>query len=601
MAETPMNAPSMAFVAPSGVQIVSPDSQINSPVAATTGAVVQQGQQMLSGSDKNTPPGPPIFKWNKYDLCWNAYWGTGGYYDGTVLKKLRIELDDDYLIRRSLTFYRNFFKQIIDATYKPVFSAGYTRVTKVNEVIDKEGKLAPLWNGFMENVDNRHRTLGQFTKRVVKNARILGVCYVVVDNFPEIPKDMLVADALKNRKFPYVYIRLPQQVEEKMVVLDDFCKIQEIVFKEAPEKVINPDTKAEEMEPRWRRWTTEYSVMLRKDKDGNFIEIIKSKREHGLDEVPVIPVMSSEAEDDTVLPHPSFYDLCRCNWAIFNWDSYEAQTIVATMYPTLVLPRPSGTEVSNLQSMGRQQALLAPPSENGSTPAEPKYLDYPTTCFQAVNDYIQTLIDDLFRQAGQLGVSAKATAGAKGQSGVSKSYDFYAQSFVLKESSKMAVNCETEIARIFKLYVIGEKFDYESNYEEDFEPEEDPEADVKLYGDYIALNPGPKGKALAMKQMTHSIFDDAEEDDVSEVIEEIDEQLKTDLKDKQDVTEETPEEKAAREAAEAAALADAERLRQETLGKPPASQNPATPPNKKAVKKGTPRRGFSIKKKGGAA
>jgi hypothetical protein len=273
------------------------------------------------------------------------------------------------------------------------------------------------------------------------------------------------------------------------------------------------------------------------------------------------------------------------------------------MYPTLILPRPSGTEISNLQSMSRQQALLAPPAENGSTPAQPQYLDYPTNCFVAVKDYIQALIDDMFRQAGQLGVSAKASASVNGQSGISKSYDFYAQTHVLKESSKMARDCETKIARMFKLYVPGENFEYESHYEEDFEPEENPEADVKLYGDYIALSPGPKGKALAMKQMTHSVFDDADEDDVSEVIKEIDEQLVSDLKDGQDIDDESPEEKAAREAAEAEALAEAERLRQELLsgGKKPPEKTPPTPPNKKAVKKGAPRRGFSIKKKGGAA
>lgn len=593
------NFPSMQFIAPSGVGIVGPSDQINSPVAATTGAVVQQSQQMLSGSDKNTPPGPPIFKWNKYDLCWNAYWGTGGYYDGTVLKKLRIELDDDYLIRRSLTFYRNFFKQIIDSTYKPVFSVGSTRETKVNDVVDKEGTLAPFWNGFMENADNRHRSIGQFTKRVVKNSRILGVCYVVVDNFPDIPKDMLAQDALKDRKYPYVYIRLPQQVEEKFVVLDDFCKIQEIIFKEAPEKVMNPDTHVVEMEKRWRKWTTMLSVRLKKDKDGNFVEIPGSKREHNLNEVPVIPVMSSEVEDDTVLPHPTFYDLCRCNWAVFNWDSYEAQTIIATMYPTLTLPRPSGTEISNLQSMSRQQALLVPPAENGTSPAQPGYLDYPTNCFEAVSNYIQVLIDDLFRMAGQLGVSAKATAGAKGQSGVSKTYDFFAQEHVLKESSKMAKTCEQEIARMFKLYVIGEVFDYEARYEEDFEPAETPDEDVKLYGDYIGLNPGPKAKALAMKQLAHSIFDDADEDDLSEVIEEIDDTLKDDLKNKQDIPEETPEEQAAREAdlAKAAALAAAG-IQTTVEGQ---GGEPAAPPPKKAVKKGAPKRGFSIKKKGGAA
>jgi hypothetical protein len=564
--------PSMQFITPSGMQVVGPADQVNSPVAASTGAIVQQGQQMLSGSDKNTPPGPPIFKWNKYDLCWNAYWGTGGFYDGTVLRKMLVELDDQYLLRRALTFYRNFFKQIIDATYKPVFSEGVTRATTINDVVDKDGKLTPLWHGFLENVDNRHHTIGQFTKRAVKNARILGVCYVVVDNFPDAPE--LAKDALKDRRFPYIYTRLPQQVEEKYTVLDEFCKIQQVIFKESP-VIVKDANNLPEQEKRWKKWTTEYSVMMRENKETRELEeIADTLRPYELGEVPIIPVMSSESEDDTVLPHPTFYDICRCNWAIFNWDSYEARTICASMYPTLTLPRPSGTEVSNLQAMSPQQGMYVPPSENGVVPAQPKWLDYPVTCFEAVNLYIQTLIDDLFRQAGQMGVTAKATTGMKGQSGVSKSYDFHAQHFVLKESSKMAKNTELEIARMFKLYVTNEVFDYEVHYEEDFGPDEDPDDDVKLYGDYIALNPGPKGKALAMKQMTHSVFDDADEEDVQAVLDEIDEQLTNEMKDKQDVPPITPEEQAALDAAAA---------------------EPPTPP--KQVKKGAPKRGFSFKNK----
>ena len=570
--------PSMQFVAPSGIQVVGPSDQVNAPVAAQTGAVVQQSQQMLSGSDKNTPPGPPIFKWNKYDLCWNAYWGTGGFYDGTVLRKMLVELDDQYLLRRALTFYRNFFRHIIDSTYKPVFSEGVTRTTKVNDVVDEDGKLAPFWDAFQDDVDHRHHSIGQFTKQAVKNARILGVCFVVVDNFPEFPE--LAKDALKDRKFPYVYVRLPQQVEEKHIILDEFCRIQQIIFRESPEEVVNKEGQTE-LEKRWKKWTPAYSVKLRMDKDnGQFVEIASTKVEYNLGEVPVIPVMSSETEGDTVLPHPTFYDLCRCNWAIFNWDSFEARTICASMYPVLTLPRPSGTEVSNLQAMSPQQGLFVPPAENGTTPAQPRWLDYPVTCFEAVDKYIQTLIDDLFRQSGQAGVTPRVKQGT-GPSGLSKSYDFQAQHYILKESSKMAKCCEREVARIFQLYVTSEKFDYEVHYEEDFGPDEDPDQDVKLYGDYLALQPGPKAKALAMKMLAHSIFDDAEEDDLQEVIKEIDEELLNEQKDKTDIP--PPD-----QVPPVPPVPD--------QGQPPASPSPPVPP--KTVKKGPPKRGFSVRKKG---
>ena len=577
--------PSVSSLYPSGVG-EGGDSQINSPVAASTGAGPQQGTSTLSGSDKNTPPGPAVFKWNKYGFCWDAYWGTGGFYDGTVLRKMLIELDDQYLLRRALTFYRNIFRQIIDATYKPVFSEGNTRTVEVNGVSGEN--VAPLFQAFLKDADCKRNPLSQFTKRAVKNARILGVCFVVVDNYGEVPE--LLKDQIQARRFPYVYIRLPQQVEEKFLELDEVGRLRQIAFKELPEAVFDEKTQRTEMEPRWKKWTTSYSVKMRWNKEsGAHEEIPGTMIAYNIGEIPIIPVMSSESEDGTVLPHPTFYDICRCNWAVFNWDSFNTITAIGSLYPTLVLPRPTGTEVSNLQGMGRQQGLWAPPSENGTIPAEIRWLDYPTGCYEALKGSIQELIDDMFRQAGQQGVTAQVKSGQK-QSGISKSYDFHAQSFVLKESAKMAKDCEQEIARIFQLYV-NESFDFEVHYEEDFEPEENPSDDVQLYGDYLALRPGPKAEGLAKKMLAHSIFDDADPEDLQEVLDEIDDQVKNAGKDAVDIPpEETPEEIAAREAKESEGTkkADVFAASQKLL-----DSNKAL---KKQVQK-VAKRGYSIKKK----
>ena len=191
-----------SFLAPSGVQATGAYDQINDPVSVSTGAPVATAQNTLSGSDKNTPPGPAIFKLNKFDVMWQAYWGTGGFYDGTILRKMTTEVDDQYLLRRAISFYRNFLKQIIDATYKPVFSDGVMRTTKIGEQIDNDGDIAPQWNAFLENVDNRRHGIGSFCKRAVKNARILETCFVIIDNFPNIPADLDVKTAVKNRIFP---------------------------------------------------------------------------------------------------------------------------------------------------------------------------------------------------------------------------------------------------------------------------------------------------------------------------------------------------------------------------------------------------------------
>ena len=570
---------------PSGINADNGSYQINDPVAASTGAGVQSGQQSMSGSEKNTPPGPAIFKWNKYDFCWNAYWGTGGFYDGTVLRKMLVELDDQYLLRRALTFYRNMYRQIIDATYKPVFGEGNTRTVGVNGV--SGDNVAPIFQAFLKDADCKRNPLTQFTKRAVKNARILGVCFVVVDNYSDIPA--LQKDQIDARRFPYVYIRLPQQVEEKFLQMDDVGRLVQIVFKENPVEVENPKTHVMEIERRWKKWTPYFSVVMRfNNETAKYEDLPGTQVNYNLGEIPIIPVMSSEAEDNTVLPHPTFYDIARCNWSIFNWDSWNAITAAGALYPTLVLPRPSGTEVSALQSMGRQQGLLAPPGEPDTTPAEIRWLDYPTGTYEALKGSIQDLVNEMFRQAGQQGVTAQVKSG-QNQSGISKSYDFQAQQFILKESSKMAKDCESEIHRMFCLYV-NEPSEFEVHYEEDFEPEENPSDDVQLYGDFIALGGlGPKAKGLALKMCAHAIFNDADPEDVAAVIAEIDEQIKNGELDKRDIPEippgETPEQKAAREAAEAAAAGGDVEV---------PHPKPEFPPKK--VNK-TAKRGYSLKNK----
>ena len=567
------------FIAPSGIQTVGMSDQVNTPVEASTGALVQSNAAVLSGSDKNTPPGPPIYKWNKYDFLWHAYWGTGGFYDGSVLRKLLTEIDDQYTLRRAVSYYRNFFCQIIDATYKPVLAEPVTRVTEVNDVVDEDGNLAPLWNSFLDNVDNRNHKMEQFMKRVVRASRILEVCYIVMDNYRVTSED--VKTAKETRQFPYIYLRLPQQVEESLTQVDEFSKLLQICFKERPEKVIDKGGQEVE-EARWKLWTRNYSVKLKKDKDTRkFVELPGTQVVYNFNEVPVIPVMSTDSEDDTVLPHPRFYSVARCGWSVYNFDSAESRAIYAQMFPILAMPQPRTSDIPTGMASNPMQGVYLAAAENGVTPAEPKYIEYPTRDFEAIDKFTQELIDDMFRQAGQLGVSGVSTQ-AKPQSGISKSYDFHASHFVLKESAKMLQFAEEEVARWFKLYV-PENFTYEASYCDDYSPDADPQKEVTVYGGYIQLDPGIKGKALALKEASRAVFAGADEDELQEVISDIDEHAMDE--DKVDETDQVPPEE---EQTPAEAIKEALGIKQPDEEKTPVKQ----------VKKSLPTSSrFSIKTK----
>ena len=90
----------MQYMAPSGVQVDTQSTQILDPVSASTGAPANVAGSVLSYSDKNSPPGPPIYKLNKYDIMWQAYWGTAGFYDTQFIQLRR-------LFELPINFYNN--------------------------------------------------------------------------------------------------------------------------------------------------------------------------------------------------------------------------------------------------------------------------------------------------------------------------------------------------------------------------------------------------------------------------------------------------------------------------------------------------------------
>jgi hypothetical protein len=509
----------------SGMGLMDPGAGINLPIAATTGSgtSAQTAQSSISGTSRNTPKKPPIFRINHYDFMLNAYFGTGGFKDGTILDKSQIELDDEFLERRATTHYRNFVPQIIDATYIPVFACGATRKTEVNGVLDEAGKLAPLWNAFLDNVDCRHRHIGTFMKKIARYARLLSVSFIVIDNFPLV--SLFRTDALKNRTFPFAYMRLPQQVETAFLELDDFCQITKIAFRERPEKMKDPKTGQIIDDPRWKLWTKDYSVKLRKNDKGDWQEMKETQVTLGLDECPVIPVMPGEVEEDTILPHPQFYQVAKCNWSIYNLDSWQIRLVRSQMFPIPCLPKTSDANSNTIQAMGPLRGLWLPPNggPNQETYPLPMYLAPPTGPYTELGNTVKDLREDIFRQAGQQGVEGVPT------SGKAEAYRFQAKEWVLKESAKMVQNAEEAISRIFQQYVRSEQHDFTSLYEEDYHPE-DPDSTVKLYGDYIALDPGVSGRALALEQVTRSVFNDLDDEEVQPVIDEIREKAKEDKK-----------------------------------------------------------------------
>ena len=131
-------------------------------------------------------------KLNPYLFCSHAYEGDAGFRDGNYLIPFERELF--YPKRKTFSAYRNFVKPIINAIVDPVFSSKIIRETEND-----------LFQEFIYNCDNKGTDLHYFSKEIATLARLHGVCFVVMDNFSEVPDTR--SEAIAQRKLPYIYIQ----------------------------------------------------------------------------------------------------------------------------------------------------------------------------------------------------------------------------------------------------------------------------------------------------------------------------------------------------------------------------------------------------------
>jgi hypothetical protein len=512
---TPSAPNAMDMLAPSGVGQARFD-QTNMPLAATLGLSPGNTVQSIpTGTERNSPIGPAIFKWDKYNFMLNAYYGTGGFYDGTSIVKSTIEKDDQYLERRSTAYYRNFVRPIIDAMYTPVFSIEAAREVKVNDTIDKDGKLVPVFTAFMKNVDAKGNCLQLFSEKIIRYSRILGISFIVMDNHPAEAIPVKTEEQINARKFPYVYMRLPQQVEPELLQLDEFGNIMQIGFREKPEVTINPITKQRTEDPRWKVWTSMFSVLYKMN-DKKELEMIPGTEVfHNLNRVPVQPICSSEVEDDNFLPHPSYYDIAKCNWALYNFDSARTRLTRSQMFAMLCMPKTEGSVAATPLS-----GIELPTNTPEFSYPLPFYLAPPVGPYAEVGNMERDLKEDLYRLADQHGVSGVQGVN-KAASGVSKSYDFQANNWVLKKSAQMAQLCEGKIAELFQLYVPSEKFEFKAQYEDNYNPGSTPD-ELDGAANYLNLpGLGKVAKKEALKKASIKYFEGLDDDTMQEIIDDI--------------------------------------------------------------------------------
>lgn len=377
---------------------------------------------------------------DNYDLLDNAYKGSGGFVDGSYLVPHVRETPDKYSRRQALSYYANYVAPVVNSLVDPIFRKSAIR--------DWDGRKieSTMFSNFQKDVDRRGTKIAKFMKRAAKIAQLHAVCFIVVDNVPELALN--IADAIKNRQYPYAYTVRPKQVKSyqcnKSGILTSIT--YEIYSKQATGSLVTKITE------RWT-WT---ETTWKREADGN-----TSEGEHKLGVLPVIPLFSTDTDDGDMMPISEMVSIARTNLAIFNISSELRELLRNQAFAILTYPVTKNVDKTNLEKLvtGTENML----GYDGEGRSAPSFIAPPADQAALLQNELQRLVEEIYRMASLtsvVGVQQKA-------SGVAKEWDFEQTNQVLADLSDNCENAEISMAKLFELWT-NTTIDYVCNYPDDF-------------------------------------------------------------------------------------------------------------------------------------
>jgi hypothetical protein len=409
---------------------------------------------------------------NIYTFCSNTYHGSGGYVNGDNGYLVKYDRETDLHRRQKLVYLKNYVKGCLDSVITPVFSDEAYRATEDT-----------LFREFIFNVDNKGNGIQDFTRTIIKYARLHGVCFTVMDNYEEVPDTE--SEAIQMRAYPYCYMMTADKVV--YVDTDDYGRLEEIAFIDECEDGVQY----------YRLWTDEYSVVYVIE-DGCKVEV-GERVEHGLG---ILPVIATYADiDSDVMPFPPTYDLCRQNFTIYNIDSEMRNIERLSAFPMLCIQ--SKTDQINLD-VGVDSLIVYGGEYDGGVTA-PAWISPDVAILQHLQNSSDNVLNKLIESANVLGATAIQNSQAK--SGIALAFEFQGQNFALKQTKRMAETFEQMVAVMFGQYT-NRSIDYIVIYRDNYKPTQQ-EVDAKLttYERLLDMNISPEFNAEIQKQLVKDVVD----------------------------------------------------------------------------------------------
>jgi len=317
-----------------------------------------------------------LFDVDGYTFMEDAYRGSGGFKDGTYLEPHPRETVSKYNRRKSMSYYLNYVKTVIDSHVDPVFQKIPDRMWGVNN----DGGPTPLFDKFMEDVDTNGAGIDRFMKRAAKEAKKHGVSFIIVDNFSDQPDRQV--DAIQNRVLPYAYIVRKKDVTN--YTTDGSGRVTSITYQTVTETSGGSSSKTA-----FWKWTAD---AWEKSGDGSVMSGINK-----LGRVPVVVLFSGENDPGDLKPDSDFYSIARTNAALFNLCSWLAEILQNQGFAILTYPVSTAQQASEVQELivGTENVL----GYDGMLSNTPAFIAPPGEMAAALQTERSNMIQEIYRMA----------------------------------------------------------------------------------------------------------------------------------------------------------------------------------------------------------
>lgn len=399
-------------------------------------------------------------------LLQHAFFGTGGFRDGTYLVQYPRESDDKYLRRRKAAYYVNYVRPIIESHVKPIFRRGIKRT---------DGGENAAWTEFVANCTMGGVGLEEFMRDRAIRAKRSGCDLIVVTAPADAPVNQAEEVALR----PYVYGVEASRITD--LVRDSSERIVSVSF-----------TEGHQIQGATETWTKTITASGWELVDERGFVQQAGEWDIPRDDAPVVLLAPGDWIEGDLLPLSEFYSIARCAAALFNLGSESHEIIRSVTFPILSYP---SKDLKGLV-IGLQNALGYDPDKTH----RPEFISPPDGPLEQLRLEREGLVREMYRMAmlaHQVGTGESLQA-ESAKSGVAMRIDREDYDTALAFYSASIEAAEARIREIFAWIQDGAKIDASATYPRDFTMQDDATQLQPLFDALASLAsmPGPMRAAV---------------------------------------------------------------------------------------------------------